>query len=222
MLVTKAELFKARTEKGGFTNKQVRMAQKITGSQNWLKSLIGMQVDDADWLKFVDLRNASKKKKSKIAKSKILNPVTTKTDWSWKPQKNDIPPIKIKTGKIKKDRGFKRLKRQLVCKKDDNDFYSSREWKSMRVRVLEKYQCVCMMCGRSPKTHGVAVHVDHIKPRSKYPELSLDFENLQVLCEECNVGKSNKYETDYRPDRLNESEREILMGAVNALDGRKA
>ena len=60
-----------------------------------------------------------------------------------------------------------------------------------------------MMCGRSPKTHrGVVANVDHIKPRSKYPELSLVFDNLQVLCGACNKGKGNKYQTDYRPDQM--------------------
>ena len=57
-----------------------------------------------------------------------------------------------------------------------------------------------MMCGRSPKVHGIILHVDHIKPRSKYPELELDITNLQILCEDDNLGKSNRYETDYRPD----------------------
>lgn len=217
MLVTKAELFKARTEKGGFTNKQVRLAQKITGSQNWLKSLVGMQVPDDQWLKFVNLRNSAKKKKTE--KPKILNPFTTKTDWAWKPKAHDIPGIKVKKGKLKKDRGLNRARRQLVSEKDDKDFYLSREWKALRVRVLEKYGCACMMCGRSPKTHGVVIHVDHIKPRSKFPALSLDFENLQILCEDCNLGKGNRFDTDHRPDKLDESERELLNEALDALGG---
>jgi 5-methylcytosine-specific restriction endonuclease McrA len=57
-----------------------------------------------------------------------------------------------------------------------------------------------MLCGRSKRKHGVVIHVDHIKPKSKYPELALEYNNLQLLCEDCNLGKSNKYETDYRPE----------------------
>lgn len=56
-----------------------------------------------------------------------------------------------------------------------------------------------MACGKSTKEHGVVMHVDHIKPRSKHPELSLCFDNLQVLCEDCNIGKGNRYDEDYRP-----------------------
>ncbi|MBA3804703.1 MAG: HNH endonuclease, partial [Acidobacteria bacterium] len=36
---------------------------------------------------------------------------------------------------------------------------------------------------------GVALHVDHIRPWSKDGETLL--ENLQTLCSECNLGKSN-------------------------------
>ena len=50
-----------------------------------------------------------------------------------------------------------------------------------------------MVCGSTER-----IHVDHIKPRSKYPELELDINNLQVLCEDCNIGKSNIDETDWR------------------------
>ena len=80
-----------------------------------------------------------------------------------------------------------------------SDFYIGNEWRRLRVKVLEKYNCKCMMCGRSPKDHGIVIHVDHIKPKSLFPELKLEESNLQILCEDCNIGKSNDYITDYRP-----------------------
>ncbi len=75
-----------------------------------------------------------------------------------------------------------------------NNFYKSREWRQLRYSVIRKYGRVCAACGGSSKT----VHVDHIKPRSLYPEFELDIENLQVLCEDCNLGKSNHYVDDWR------------------------
>jgi 5-methylcytosine-specific restriction endonuclease McrA len=74
-------------------------------------------------------------------------------------------------------------------------FYETREWLELRYRVLRKHGRKCMLCER---TDG-EIHVDHIKPRSKYPHLQLAFDNLQVLCKDCNLGKSNKDETDFRP-----------------------
>jgi hypothetical protein len=50
------------------------------------------------------------------------------------------------------------------------------------------------------------MHVDHIKPRSKYPDLELSRQNLQVLCEDCNLGKSNKYEDDWRNSDTSDSD----------------
>ena len=81
-------------------------------------------------------------------------------------------------------------------KKDS--FYSSLAWKVCRAWAIETMGQTCAMCGRSPKTHGVAIHVDHIKPRSKFPELAFDKNNLQILCDDCNIGKLNRFSTDYR------------------------
>ena len=78
-------------------------------------------------------------------------------------------------------------------------FYSTDEWRKVRYEALKRHGAKCQCCGRSPKIHGVVLHVDHIKPRSKYPHLALDINNLQVLCEDCNMGKKAHDETDWRP-----------------------
>ena len=83
-------------------------------------------------------------------------------------------------------------------RKREPSFYASRAWKELRYRVLVKSGQRCQCCGASA-ARGAALHVDHIKPRSLYPELALDESNLQVLCCDCNTGKSNRDDTDFRP-----------------------
>ncbi len=119
---------------------------------------------------------------------------STKSDWSWNPPDNKIMPTKFVSRKY-----IKKKKRKKRSKLISSNFYNSKEWRRLRFRVLEKYEGCCMLCGRSRKEHGVVIHVDHIKPRSKHPNLSLVFENLQILCDDCNLGKSNKSMVDYRP-----------------------
>lgn len=80
---------------------------------------------------------------------------------------------------------------------EDVKFFNSREWLSIRYEAFAKCGSSCLVCGRNRK-HGITLHIDHIKPRSKYPELALDPNNLQVLCKDCNIGKSNKDEIDWR------------------------
>lgn len=77
-----------------------------------------------------------------------------------------------------------------------NKFYDSKEWKQLRYKAFQKHGRKCLCCGAEPPT--VVLHVDHIKPRSIHPELELDIDNLQILCEACNVGKSNLDDTDFR------------------------
>jgi len=77
------------------------------------------------------------------------------------------------------------------------DFLTSYDWRRLRLVVLKKYGSRCMCCGATPQT-GATIHVDHIKPRKLFPHLALDESNLQVLCHECNHGKGNWDQTDWR------------------------
>ena len=92
-------------------------------------------------------------------------------------------------------------------------FYLSWEWKKARFEILKKFGPKCMLCGATER-----IVVDHIKPRRRYPALELDLENLQVLCDDCNRGKSYDDETDFRP-RVAESEW-IELEMLNGLDPR--
>lgn len=78
------------------------------------------------------------------------------------------------------------------------DFLSSYEWRSLKAKVHAVYGYRCMCCGFDPKDRRKS-NVDHIKPRRFFPELALDFDNLQVLCGRCNKAKGNNHMTDYRP-----------------------
>lgn len=77
-------------------------------------------------------------------------------------------------------------------------FYSSREWRELRYLAIRFWGRKCMACGR---TEG-EMHVDHIKPRVIYPMLELVFDNLQILCRDCNMGKSYKDDKDWRPNKI--------------------
>lgn len=78
-------------------------------------------------------------------------------------------------------------------------FYDSPEWRKVRYQALVRSDGRCQCCGASSRD-GVVLHVDHIKPRSKYRHLELCLSNLQVLCADCNLGKSNIDETDWRQE----------------------
>lgn len=67
-------------------------------------------------------------------------------------------------------------------------------WKFLREKVIEIQGTRCLACGKSEES----MHVDHIKPKSRYPHLEYMIDNLQVLCADCNKVKSYVDETDYR------------------------
>lgn len=97
----------------------------------------------------------------------------------------------------KKAKAKKKRKERKVAKKWSQwDFYKSDAWRELRYKALKLYGRQCMCCGAKPP--NTVLHVDHIKPRSRFPDLALDIDNLQILCEDCNLGKSNNDCVDYR------------------------
>jgi hypothetical protein len=60
----------------------------------------------------------------------------------------------------------------------------------LRFTVLQQDSFRCRSCGASPaKDPKIELHVDHIVPWSKGGETEIS--NLQTLCSNCNLGKSN-------------------------------
>lgn len=60
----------------------------------------------------------------------------------------------------------------------------------LRFKVMLRDNFTCQQCGASPaKQLDVELHIDHIIPWSKDGGTTL--ENLQTLCSNCNLGKSN-------------------------------
>jgi hypothetical protein len=80
------------------------------------------------------------------------------------------------------------------------EFLQSYQWRTLRFDAIVKYGNACQCCGAVPNPkEGISINVDHIKPRKTHPHLALDVNNLQVLCNVCNHGKSNRHEVDFRP-----------------------
>jgi len=82
----------------------------------------------------------------------------------------------------------KYLEKQIVSANENR-----REIKlGLRYQILSRDHFKCKRCGDSPATNSnCKLHVDHIIPFSKGGKTIS--ENLQTLCEKCNIGKGNRY-----------------------------
>jgi hypothetical protein len=115
-----------------------------------------------------------------------------------KPSKKIKKQHSLKTTESKSDVIFKPIYDPVYTREKAKEFYTSPEWRTLRVLIIEEQKGECQMCGRSHKRHGVTIHVDHIVPISIDWSRRLDKANLQLLCEDCNLGKSNRFTTDWR------------------------
>lgn len=90
-----------------------------------------------------------------------------------------------------------------TLERDIKNFYASWEWKRLSFDVKQARGRRCECCGAGAP--HVRIITDHIRPLRKYWHLRLDPLNLQVLCDDCNMGKGSRDETDFR--------------LLNAMDG---
>jgi 5-methylcytosine-specific restriction endonuclease McrA len=122
------------------------------------------------------------------------------------------PMIVPKVKRVAKTKPFKQFKKNKNVA--TNSFYDSDAWKALRYKALAHNGAACQCCGRTYKEHKVVIHVDHIKPRSKFPELELELSNLQILCADCNLGKSNKGSIDWRESPIERIEETTIKRTV--------
>ena len=87
-------------------------------------------------------------------------------------------------------------------------FRASQAWHRLRVAALAKNRLTyggrncCELCG----SFGGPWHADHIIPVSKNWLKRLDPNNIQILCRDCNYGKSNLHNTDWRKESAEHAE----------------
>ncbi len=78
---------------------------------------------------------------------------------------------------------------QDMQRKQADPFYLSKAWRTVRAEALRRDHGMCVRCmerfmngGEKPR---LAVIVHHKKSRKEYPELELELDNLESLCDIC-------------------------------------
>lgn len=118
----------------------------------------------------------------------------TLIDTLWFLATGSIRRLKFIKESLVTGRYFKHLRVFTNDRKETPRFYSTSEWRDLRIifitKMKKKGKLTCSYCDVSMKESNV--HVDHIKPRSIYPELAMDLNNLAISCQKCNSSKGAK------------------------------
>lgn len=83
------------------------------------------------------------------------------------------------------------IKEQREIRRGQIEYERSLMTPTLRYEILKRDNFRCQICG-STAQDGVKLHIDHIVPVSKGGHTTAD--NLRVLCDRCNLGKSDKLE----------------------------
>ena len=197
--VTEEWLMEHRTPRGAWNNLQVQVLGWGDGlrTENWKAMSVGLSITIKQKNLFEKHKNKQKRSNKKAGKQPTVKVVLA--------SEHAAMQHMFRLEQIEYDLKW------TDTFINSNAFLSTHQWKRTRMKALTLYGNTCECCGASPNT-GAMICVDHIKPRSLYPHLALDINNLQILCEECNSGKGNAFAVCWR-----ESER-----YTNLWNGHKA
>ena len=81
----------------------------------------------------------------------------------------------------------KKIKKSSITSR----FYVSKPWIELRHAVYKRDGFKCAKCSAENE-----LNIDHILPRSRFPQYSLSLLNLRVLCWTCNKRKAASIEVD--------------------------
>lgn len=193
MRISREFIHEHRTARGGWTHAQCHaLGESWPPSKGWIERAISKDLTQeqiGDFMRFKS--RAQSKKENRRARSENKRLV--------KAAQVEALSVKLRAGNNwGSPPPSKAVRGRKAIDPNSPEFLESYEWRSLRMEVLAKYGPVCMCCGAT-REDGEKMHVDHIKPRRKRPDLALTFDNLQVLCGTCNQGKGNWDETDWRP-----------------------
>lgn len=80
-----------------------------------------------------------------------------------------------------------------IAMRETKEYQRKKMTDSLRYDIMKRDGFRCVLCGRTA-ADGVKLHVDHILPVSKGGKTEAD--NLRTLCDECNLGKRDKYDEE--------------------------
>lgn len=164
-------------------------------SSGWLDRHGGIQVTPAMIIKLQAALEKRSKRKSKRAKRLAKSG----TD-ALRGKSGSVTVINVITPRHERTKKFPSQYRGPYIDPNSDEFLQSYQWRTLRFDVIAKYGNACQCCGAIPNAKtGITINVDHIKPRRTHPHLALEMDNLQILCNVCNHGKSNRHEIDFRP-----------------------
>jgi len=102
--------------------------------------------------------------------------------------------------------------KEYKTKEQKLKFYKSKEWKQLRLKILERDNYECQECKRNglvyTDNHNPDKHkrldVDHLKEIENFPELALDIDNCEVKCVKCHNKKHNRFKFKKKKNKWND------------------
>lgn len=125
----------------------------------------------------------------------------------------NMPPagLKQKSEKFKKE-----LKKNISINKDWNNFRKSKIGQQTEENLREMYADCCAYCEGIIGTTSYN-QIEHFRPKSKFPELCYEYNNLHLACQICNSNKADRFSEDFIDPSVDEPTEHIKYSGWKAV-----
>jgi len=100
--------------------------------------------------------------------------------------------LKINGKKWKKEL-LDEISKKGYYKDVDRKYQEHYKKEDVKTALIDMYNGLCCYC-ESDFGGSSYENIEHYKPKSKFPELSFEWDNLHLACQRCNTNKSDKWE----------------------------
>ena len=101
----------------------------------------------------------------------------------------------------RKKKARKSKEKKSIYHHENKPFYRTQSWQDMRSYIYERERGCCQVCGKF--VFGKRAQVHHIIPIKDNKLLSLEENNLMLLCPQCHVIEENKEKKKVFPSYFN-------------------
>lgn len=120
-------------------------------------------------------------------------------------------------GLIKKHLEFQNEYKNIDASTEWQKFSSTKLKKETVEKLQEMYKGCCAYC--EGEYVGTSYpQIDHFKPKHLYPELTFDYNNMNLSCEKCNQRKSDKFDEKLIDPSKDEPDEHIKFEKWKAID----
>ena len=116
----------------------------------------------------------------------------------------------------KKSNEIRKIDSTQINPTEEWEKFSSTKLKKETLKSLQDMYAYCCAYCEAEIENVASGHIEHFRPKSLFPNLMFDYNNLHYCCPKCNTNKKDKYDEKMIDPSVDEPEEHIYFKGISA------